>query len=123
MHLSDKGIEGAPPVSPPGSSRPRGWPGWSSTVPIDPGQGYPDEMVTASAPCPLCGLTGAHAADGTTEELLAGMGDLAASRDRVEQLLVERVVRLREQGVSWARIGASLGVSRQSVWERFSART
>ena len=81
-------------------------------------------MSDAPAPCPLCGLSRAHAAgSGTPEELLAGMGDLAASRDRVEQLLVDRVVRLREQGVSWARIGASLGVSRQSVWERFSART
>ena len=81
-------------------------------------------MADALAPCPLCGLSAAHAShEGTPEELLAAMAELAASRERVDQLLVDRVARLREQGVSWARIGAGLGVSRQSVWERFSART
>ncbi|XCP57336.1 helix-turn-helix domain-containing protein [Methylocystis echinoides] len=27
---------------------------------------------------------------------------------------------LREQGVSWSEIAKSLGVSRQTAWERFS---
>jgi ATP-dependent Clp protease ATP-binding subunit ClpX len=27
---------------------------------------------------------------------------------------------LRERGVTWARIGEALGMTRQSAWERFS---
>jgi hypothetical protein len=30
------------------------------------------------------------------------------------------VKRARDRGVSWSRVGQSLGISRQSAWERFS---
>ena len=33
---------------------------------------------------------------------------------------MDRVQRLRGRGVTWARIGESLGMTRQSAWERFS---
>ncbi|MCY7396403.1 MAG: hypothetical protein LH468_09685 [Nocardioides sp.] len=79
-------------------------------------------MPTQPERCPFCGLSEHDRGEGTTEELLADMAHLAASRDRVEQALVDRVSRLRGRGVSWARVGESLGVSRQSAWERFSAR-
>lgn len=79
-------------------------------------------MAPDPARCSFCGLSEDDRGDGTIDELLADMAHLAASRDRVEQALVDRVVRLRGRGVSWARVGASLGVSRQAAWERFSAR-
>lgn len=54
------------------------------------------------------------------EELLAALAGLAASVDRVETSLVAWIGQLRERGVSWARIGAALGMTRQSAWERFA---
>jgi len=30
------------------------------------------------------------------------------------------VLELRRRGVTWVRIGASLGMTRQSAWERFA---
>jgi ATP-dependent Clp protease ATP-binding subunit ClpX len=44
------------------------------------------------------------------EQTLQGMGNQL-------QTVVEA---LRARGVSWARIGEALGVSRQSAWERFT---
>ncbi|MGI8524236.1 MAG: hypothetical protein ACR2K3_13160 [Nocardioides sp.] len=41
-------------------------------------------------------------------------------RDQVEEAVVDRVRRLRERRVTWARIGETLGIARQSAWERFS---
>ena len=54
------------------------------------------------------------------EELLANVGRIAASRDQVEEAVMDRIQRLRRRGVTWARLGEALGVSRQSAWERFS---
>ena len=39
---------------------------------------------------------------------------------QVEQNLTGWVRRARALGVTWARIGAALGMTRQSAWERFS---
>lgn len=39
---------------------------------------------------------------------------------RAEQAVAEHVRVLRSRQVSWARIGAALGISRQAAWERFS---
>jgi ATP-dependent Clp protease ATP-binding subunit ClpX len=54
------------------------------------------------------------------DELLAQMVQLDSSRGQVEAAVQERVLRLRARSVTWARIGAALGISRQSAWERFS---
>jgi ATP-dependent Clp protease ATP-binding subunit ClpX len=56
----------------------------------------------------------------TDDELVADMARIAASRDQVEEAVIDRAQRLRKRGVTWARIGEGLGVSRQSAWERFS---
>ncbi|MEP6667204.1 MAG: ClpX C4-type zinc finger protein [Nocardioidaceae bacterium] len=58
--------------------------------------------------------------DKTDEELLAEMVRLNASREQVEEAVRDRVHRLRGRGVTWARVGEALEVSRQSAWERFS---
>ncbi|WP_172895750.1 hypothetical protein [Brachybacterium vulturis] len=56
------------------------------------------------------------------DTLLGRIADIAGARDGVEEHLGEWVGRLRERGVSWARIGAALGMTRQSAWERFEKR-
>lgn len=53
-------------------------------------------------------------------EVLTSMRLLDASRDQVERAVAEHVRALRARGVTWARIGEELGISRQSAWERFS---
>jgi hypothetical protein len=54
------------------------------------------------------------------DELLQRIPFIAASAANIEAGLRDRVHDLRERGVSWARIGAALGMTRQSAWERFS---
>ena len=56
----------------------------------------------------------------TDEELLAALPASSAAVDSVEQKLREHVALLRDRGLSWERIAAALGVTRQAAWERFS---
>jgi hypothetical protein len=56
----------------------------------------------------------------TDEELLAALPASAAAVDSVGQKLREHVTILRYRGLSWERIAAALGVTRQAAWERFS---
>ena len=56
----------------------------------------------------------------TDDELLAALPASAAAVDTVEEKLREHVVLLRDRGLSWERIAAALGVTRQAAWERFS---
>ena len=58
----------------------------------------------------------------TDNELLQRIPFIAASAANIEAGLRGRVHQLRDRGISWARIGAALGMTRQSAWERFSAR-
>jgi ClpX C4-type zinc finger len=53
-------------------------------------------------------------------ELLERIPFIASSAAQIESGLRDRVHELRERNVSWARIGAALGMTRQSAWERFS---
>jgi hypothetical protein len=43
-----------------------------------------------------------------------------AASGAVDKLIRQTVVEARRQGCSWAEIGRSLGISKQSAWERFS---
>jgi hypothetical protein len=54
------------------------------------------------------------------EDLLAHLPRVASVATQVEDNLRVWVQRLRDRGVSWARIGEALGMARQSAWERFS---
>jgi hypothetical protein len=56
----------------------------------------------------------------TDEEMLDHIPRIAAVGDQVEANLRSWVQELRRRGVTWARIGAVLGITRQSAWERFS---
>ena len=54
------------------------------------------------------------------EELLSEMVKAHAAHDNVDRGVALHVKALRVRGVSWARIGDALGMTRQSAWERFS---
>ncbi len=56
----------------------------------------------------------------TDEEILEFLPRVAAVGAQVEDNLRVWVIRARDRGVTWARIGAALGMTRQSAWERFS---
>lgn len=53
-------------------------------------------------------------------DLLAGLGQLAAIRERVDWAMLSVVGEARSQGTSWAVIGAALGVSKQAAQQRFA---
>lgn len=52
--------------------------------------------------------------------VLASLPRMAAAGAQVERNLTRYVRRARLLGATWASIGASLGMTRQSAWERFS---
>jgi hypothetical protein len=54
------------------------------------------------------------------EDLLAEMVRAHAAHRNVDRAVAHHVAALRARGVSWARIGEALGMTRQSAWERFS---
>jgi ClpX C4-type zinc finger len=54
------------------------------------------------------------------EDLLGHLPRVAAAAQQVEQQLTEWVRKARSRGITWTRIGESLGMTRQSAWERFS---
>ena len=57
----------------------------------------------------------------TDEELLAHLPEIAAVASQVEERLNAWVGTARQRRISWARIGAALGMTRQSAWERFKS--
>lgn len=54
------------------------------------------------------------------EQLLAQLPRIASVATQVEDNLRVWVQRVRDRGVSWARVGQALSMARQSAWERFS---
>ena len=54
------------------------------------------------------------------QQILDHLPRIASVATQVEDNLRVWVQRLRDRGVSWARIGEALGMARQSAWERFS---
>lgn len=56
----------------------------------------------------------------TGEQILEFLPRVAAVSAQVEDNLRVWVTRARDRGITWARIGAALGMTRQSAWERFS---
>jgi hypothetical protein len=52
--------------------------------------------------------------------VLVSLPRMAAAGAQVESNLTRFVKRARVLGATWAAIGSSLGMTRQSAWERFS---
>ncbi len=70
-----------------------------------------DSTVSASAPWER---------ELSDEEVLAQLPRLAVVGAQAERALALLVNKARGQGITWTRIGAALGMTRQSAWERFS---
>jgi ClpX C4-type zinc finger len=56
----------------------------------------------------------------TDDELLATLPASAEAVDLAAENVRDHVEMLRSRGVTWEKIAAALGVSRQAAWERFS---
>jgi len=56
----------------------------------------------------------------TDDQLLSALQPANASVEATRTVLQIQVDALRKRTVSWAAIGAALGISRQAAWERFS---
>ena len=54
------------------------------------------------------------------QELLEHLPRIEAVRDQVDDDLRAWVAEARRRELSWDRIGAALGMKRQSAWERFA---
>jgi ATP-dependent protease Clp ATPase subunit len=54
------------------------------------------------------------------EDLLREMVRAHDAHQNVDRAVANHVAALRARGVSWARVGEALGMTRQSAWERFS---
>jgi ATP-dependent Clp protease ATP-binding subunit ClpX len=54
------------------------------------------------------------------EQILDRLPRIASVGAQVDASLRAWVARLRDRGVTWARIGSALGMTRQSAWERFT---
>jgi hypothetical protein len=54
------------------------------------------------------------------DDLLAEVVRIHRSHENVDRTVSEVVQKLRTRGLSWSRIGESLGMTKQSAWERFS---
>ena len=55
----------------------------------------------------------------TDDMLLATLPKIAAAGGQVDRQLALWVTEARSRGITWTRIGAALGMTRQSAWERF----
>jgi hypothetical protein len=53
-------------------------------------------------------------------QLLQSLKPSQAAAEAMRSVLRQQIETLRRRGVSWSEIGASLGISRQAAWERFS---
>jgi hypothetical protein len=56
----------------------------------------------------------------TDEQILELLPKVAATASQTEASLRRLVLVLRSRGITWARIGSALEITRQSAWERFS---
>jgi hypothetical protein len=76
-------------------------------------------QIISSPPSLPQGLT-SWEEDLDLDAVLASLPRMAAAGAQVERNLARFVKRARELGATWSAIGTSLGMSRQSAWERFS---
>jgi len=58
--------------------------------------------------------------DLTMEQILGLLPNVVAAGEHLERSLADWVRKARGLGATWAQIGETLGMTRQSAWERFS---
>lgn len=75
-----------------------------------------ERKPASSQPVPELGSP----AEQSDDELLASLARIQATAAQADTALHDHVGSLRDRGISWTRIGAAVGVSKQAAWERFS---
>ncbi len=77
--------------------------------------GLCNDILAAEGTAPFAELS-----DLSDDDILLTLAPTRGAAESLHALLRERVDELRRREVSWAKIGDSLGISRQAAWERFS---
>jgi hypothetical protein len=62
-------------------------------------------------------------AEAGLDAVLASLPRVAQAGNQAEYTLSQYVRKARQLGATWATIGQSLGMTRQSAWERFAGAT
>src|SRR5256885_13976331 len=73
-------------------------------------------LIIADEPAPGFGAWDERPDD----ELLTSLAKVQAAVSQADAAVHDYVDVLRSRGISWTRIGAAFGVSKQAAWERFS---
>jgi ATP-dependent protease Clp ATPase subunit len=55
-----------------------------------------------------------------TDSLLGNLKGAATVTQSIDSHFKATVLELRKRGLTWAKIGETLGISRQAAWERFA---
>lgn len=66
------------------------------------------------------GVDSETVAELTTEELLTKLYATSTFTKGADANLRQVVSVLRQRGTTWARVGETLGISRQAAWDRFA---
>lgn len=77
-------------------------------------------QIIAAKPEVTPDMVAAWEQETSDEDLLALLPKVASARAQAERQLTTWVRKARARGITWTRIGAALGMTRQSAWERFS---
>jgi hypothetical protein len=72
--------------------------------------GYPDDV-------------GVIVADELPADPLDALRELARTEVELDELRRQQVAAARAAGATWEQVGEALGISRQSAWEHYAART
>ncbi len=66
---------------------------------------------------------GVIVADELPADPLDALRALARTEAELDELRREQVAAARDAGATWEQVGEALGISRQSAWEYYTART
>lgn len=77
------------------------------------------DLLDAPAEAPGEGKLGPAWQELSEDEILAHLPEISRVGFHVEEQLRHWVGAARERGISWSRIGAALGITRQTAWQRF----
>ena len=77
------------------------------------------DLLASSAEASGDGALGPAWQELSDEEILAHLPEISRVGSHVEEQLRHWVGAARQRDISWSRIGAALGITRQTAWQRF----
>ena len=85
--------------------------------------GLGGKELTSSVCQVILTYMGIIVAEALSTDPLEALRELSRSEPELDRLRHEKVLAARESGATWEQVGNALGVSRQSAWEYFTARS